>query len=180
MIKFESIGAISAAKNNPTITSVSTVKNYDFITYEDTLYLIMNIVNGDDSYREGITFAAGTYLRGIDVKSLEGLKLIVDDKHITGGVTGKTVGTTLVAHTDGTLKTGTATSGVYFKVTKVGLTLTEAAIEVKVCVADADTTVTVPTSISDLTDVDTTGASEGQVLKLNASGKWAPAADATE
>ena len=68
------------------------------------------------------------------MKSIEGLKLIVDGKHITGGVTGKTVGTVLVAHTDGTLKTGSA-EGVYFKVTKTGVKLTEAAVEVKVCVA---------------------------------------------
>ena len=91
MIKCLTIGGISAAKNDPTITSVSAVKNYDFITYEGTLYLIANIVNGDDSYREDIVFPAGEYLRGIDVKSLEGLKLVVDGKHITGGVTGKTV-----------------------------------------------------------------------------------------
>ena len=177
MIKFESIGAISAAKNNPTITSVSTVKNYDFITYEDTLYLIMNIVNGDDSYREGITFAAGTYLRGIDVKSLEGLKLVVDGKHITGGVTGKTVGTVLVANTDGTLKTGSA-EGVYFKVTKTGVKLTEAAVEVKVYVADSEGTPGA-TTLADLTDVDTTGATNGQVLKYDGTA-WKPAADATE
>lgn len=177
MIKFETIGAITAAKNNPTITSVNAVANYSFLTYEDTLYLIMNIVNGDDSYRDDVTFAAGEFLRGIDVKSIEGLKLIVDGKHITGGVTGKTVGTVLVAHTDGTLKTGSA-EGVYFKVTKTGIKLTEAAVEVKVCVADATGTPGA-TTLADLTDVDTTGATSGQVLKYDGTA-WKPAADATE
>lgn len=177
MIKFESVGAIQAAKNNPTITSAGTVANYSFLTYEGTLYLIMNVVNGDDSYREGITFPAGTLLRGIDVKSLEGLKLIVDGKHITGGVAGKTVDTVLVAHTDGTLKTGSA-EGVYFKVTKTGVKLTEAAVVVKVCVADATGTPGA-TTLADLTDVDTTGATNGQVLKYDGTA-WKPAADATE
>lgn len=177
MIKFGTIGAGFAAKNDPTIISTNAVKNYDFITYEDTLYLIMNIVNGDDSYKDDVTFAAGECLRGIDVKSIEGLKLIVDGKHITGGVTGKTVGTVLVAHTDGTLKTGSA-EGVYFKVTKTGVKLTEAAVEVKVCVADATGTPGA-TTLAGLTDVDTTGATSGQVLKYNGT-KWAPAADATE
>ena len=177
MIKCLTIGGISAAKNDPTITSVSAVKNYDFITYEGTLYLIANIVNGDDSYREDIVFPAGEYLRGIDVKSLEGLKLAVDGKHITGGVTGKTVGTVLVANTDGTLKTGSA-EGVYFKVTKTGIKLTEDAVEVKVYVADSEGTPGA-TTLADLTDVDTTGATNGQVLKYDGTA-WKPAADATE
>ena len=175
MIKFATLGAGIAAKNDPTITSNSAVANYTFLTYEGTTYLIMNIVNGDDSYVDDITFAAGEKLRGIDVKSLEGLKLIVDGKHITGGVAGKTVGTVLVAHTDGTLKTGSA-EGVYFKVTKTGVKLTEAAVEVKVYVADSEGTAP---ALGGLTDVDTTGATSGQVLKYDGT-KWAPAADATE
>ena len=177
MIKFSTIGAIQAAKNNPTITSANAVANYSFLTYEDTLYLIMNVVNGDDSYREGITFPAGELLRGIDVKSIEGLKLIVDGKHITGGVSGLTNGTVLVANTDGTLKTGSA-EGVYFKVTKTVVKLTEDAVEVKVYVADATGTPGA-TTLADLTDVDTTGAENGQVLKYDGTA-WKPAADATE
>lgn len=141
MIKCLTIGGISAAKNDPTITSVSAVKNYDFITYEGTLYLIANIVNGDDSYREDIVFPAGEHLRGIDVKSIEGLKLIVDGKHITYA-SGKTIAdvvkdTILTVGNDGKLAVAQAApeSGVYFKVTKAGVKLTEAAVEVKVFVA---------------------------------------------
>lgn len=141
MIKCLTIGGISAAKNDPTITSVSAVNNYDFITYEGTLYLIANIVNGDDSYREDIVFPAGEYLRGIDVKSLEGLKLVVDGKHITYA-SGKTIAdvvkdTILTVGNDGKLAVAQAApeSGVYFKVTKAGVKLTEAAVEVKVFVA---------------------------------------------
>ena len=143
MIKCLTIGGISAAKNDPTITSVSAVKNYDFITYEGTLYLIANIVNGDDSYREDIVFPAGEYLRGIDVKSLEGLKLVVDGKHVTYA-SGKTVADIeeediLTVGNDGKLAVAESApgSGVYFTVTKTGIRLTEAAVEVKVCVADA-------------------------------------------
>ena len=143
MIKFETIGAITAAKNNPTITSNSAVANYTFLTYEGSLYLVMNIVNGDDSYRDDVTFAAGEFLRGIDVKSIEGLKLIVDGKHVTYA-SGKTVAdieeeNILTVGNDGKLAVAQAApgSGVYFTVTKTGIRLTEAAFEVKVCVADA-------------------------------------------
>lgn len=143
MIKFESIGAELAAKNNPTITSQSAVKNYTFLTHEGTLYLIMNVVNGDDSYVDDITIPAGTYLRGIDVKSIEGLKLDVDGKHITY-TSNKTiadikVNDILTVGSDGKLAVVQAApgSGIYFKVTKTGIKLTEAAIEVKVFVADA-------------------------------------------
>ncbi len=141
MIKFESIGTGFTAKNNPTITSTSDVTNYTFLTHEGSLYLIMNIVNGDDSYVDDITIPAGEYLRGIDVKSLEGLKLIVDGKHITYA-SGKTIAdvvadTILTVGNDGKLAIANAApeSGVYFKVTKAGVNLTEAAVEVKVFVA---------------------------------------------
>ena len=141
MIKCESIGGKIAAKNNPTITANAAVENYTFLTYEGTLYLIANIVNGDDSYREGITFAAGEYLRGIDVKGLEGLKLVVDGKHITFAtnttIADIAVGNVLTVGNDGKLAVAQAApeSGVYFKVTKIGVKLTEAAVEVKVFVA---------------------------------------------
>lgn len=141
MIKFATLGAGIAAKNDPTITAESAVANYTFLTHEGTLYLIMNIVNGDDSYVDDITIPAGEYLRGIDVKSIEGLKLIVDGKHITYD-TGKTIADVevediLTVGNDGKLAVAQAApeSGAYFTVTKTGVRLTETAIEVKVCVA---------------------------------------------
>ena len=141
MIKFETIGAITAAKNNPTITSNSAVKNYTFLTYEGTLYLVMNVINGDDSYVDDITIPAGEFLRGIDVKSIEGLKLIVDGKHVTYA-SGKTVADIekddiLTVGNDGKLAVAESApnSGVYFTVTKTGVKLTEAAFVAKVCVA---------------------------------------------
>jgi hypothetical protein len=141
VIKFETIGAITAAKNNPTITSNSAVKNYTFLTYEGTLYLVMNVINGDDSYVDDVTIPAGEFLRGIDVKSIEGLKLIVDGKHVTYA-SGKTVADIeeddiLTVGNDGKLAVAESApnSGVYFTVTKTGVKLTEAAFVAKVCVA---------------------------------------------
>lgn len=141
MIKFATLGAGIAAKNDPTITSESAVANYTFLTHKGTLYLIMNIVNGDDSYVDDITIPAGEHLRGIDVKSIEGLKLIVDGKHITykdsKTIADIAVDNILTVGSDGKLAVAQAApeSGVYFKVTKAGVKLTEAAVEVKVCVA---------------------------------------------
>lgn len=136
MIKFETIGAITLSKNNPVIVSETEVANYTFLTYEGSPYLIMNDVNGDDAFVEDITFAAGEYLNGVDVKSLDGFKLIVDGKHITGGVGSLEKDTVLVIGEGGKLETGVAPeSGVYFKVTDKGIRLTEAAVKVKVFVA---------------------------------------------
>ena len=101
----------------------------------------MNVINGDDSYVDDITIPAGEFLRGIDVKSIEGLKLIVDGKHVTYA-TGKTIANIAVDNiltvgNDGNLAVAQAApeSGVYFKVTKIGVKLTEAAFVAKVCVA---------------------------------------------
>ena len=135
MIKFETIGAITLSKNNPVIVSETEVANYTFLTYEGSPYLIMNDVNGDDAFVQDITFAAGEKLNGVDVKSLDGLKLIVDGKHIAG-VGSLAKDTVLVVGEGGKLKTGSAPeSGVYFKVTDTGIRLTEAAVKVKVFVA---------------------------------------------
>ena len=146
MIKFETIGMYDTAKNNPVITSVSTVANYSFITVDDDLYLIDNIVTGDKAYVENATFAAGEKLRGFLVKSFEGQKLVVDEKHIKYGdgqtYASITPDTTLmtVDSTTGKLQIAVSapTSGIYFKV-KEKTTLTEKAIKVKVIVVDKDT-----------------------------------------
>ena len=60
--------------------------------------------------------------------------LVVDGKHITGGVEAATVGTVLVPAEDGTLTTGEA-AGVHLVVTDVNTRLTEKAIKAKVVVA---------------------------------------------
>ena len=136
MIRFETVGMIEVAKNNPVLTSGSDVTNYSFITVDGDLYLIANVITGDDAYVEGAVIPAGEPLNGFLVEAWKSQKLVVDGKHITGGVTAATKNATLVVDSDGKLKTGVAPeSGVYFKVTDTGVTLTEPAVKVKVCVA---------------------------------------------
>ena len=133
MIKVETLGMLDVAKINPVLKSDKDVANYSFITDEGDVYLVSNTIVGDDSYRENITIPAGEYLNGYLVKAWEGQKLVVDGKHVTGGVAALNKDDVLVVAEDGTLKVGEAT-GVHFVVTDK-VTLTEAAIKVKVVVA---------------------------------------------
>lgn len=133
MVKCETLGMLEVAKVNPVITSEDDVANYSFITYDDDLYLIANTLVGDDTYKEDVVISAGNYLNGFLVKAWEGQKLVIDGKHITGGISDISVGDALVAQDDGTLASGEA-SGVHLVVTDIGVTLTEAAIKAKVVV----------------------------------------------
>jgi len=179
MIKVETLGMIENAKNVATLTSQNVVSNYQFITDNGVLYLIDNVVTGDDAYKEGITFAAGTKLRGFEVKAWENQKLVVDEKHIAYD-TGETYASSITAGTtllgvdnDGKLEiiSSVPASGVYFKVTEK-VTLTEKAVKVRVMVA--------PVTLASLSDVDfTTAPTNGQVLGYNGT-KWAATADKTE
>lgn len=134
MIKLETIGMLDRVVVNPVIKSETDVKNYDFITYDDEVYLVSNTLTGDDAYKEDATLAAGEYLNGHLLKSLEGQKLVIDGKHVTGGIDNLDEGDVLVAADDGTLETGDA-AGVHLVVTDTDVTLTEAAIKAKVVVA---------------------------------------------
>lgn len=135
MIKVDNVGMIPNSKNDPTITSASDVSNYSFITDSGITYLVMQTGNGDYRYQEDLVITAGDPLNCFQVDEWSGQKLFVDGKHVTGGVGSLEVDAVLVVAEDGTLAAGTApTSGVYFKVTDIGLTLTEAAIKVRVCV----------------------------------------------
>jgi len=181
MIKVRTIGMSDRAVINPVLTSVSAVKNYSILTIGGRTYLIANTVTGDNAYIDDTTFAAGEYLKGHDLKAWTGEELVVDEKHIAYGVSQSyadlTNGTYLKAKADGSLEivTPAPTSGYYFKV--VGkTTLTEKAVIVTIEVGAGATPVT---TLGGLTDVDTTGATNGQVLKYDGT-KWAPAADATE
>ena len=133
MVRFETIGAYDKLVSNPTIKMETDVVNNSFITYDNDLYLVANTIAGDDSYMDDVVIKAGDFINGYLIKSVEGLKLIVDGKHITGGVSALSKGSILVAGEDGKLKTGSAT-GVHFVVTEK-VTLTEAAVKVKVAVA---------------------------------------------
>lgn len=133
MIKVETLGMLDVAKINPVLKSTKDVANHSFITNDGDVYLVSNTIVGDDSYKENIVIPAGEYLNGYLVKAWEGQKLVVDGKHITGGVATLEKGNVLVVAEDGTLKSGEAT-GVHFVVAEK-TTLTEAAVKVKIVVA---------------------------------------------
>lgn len=133
MVKVETIGMYDVAKINPTLVSDKAVKNYSFVTVDDILYLIDNTVVGDDSYKEDISIPAGDKLNGYAVKAWEGQKLVVDAKHIVGGISTLSKGDVLVANDEGKLEAGAA-AGVHFVVSEK-TTLTEPAIKVVVTVA---------------------------------------------
>lgn len=183
MIKVNTIGMIQNSKNNPTIKAVAATPNYSFITNDGDVYLVSNTIVGDDSYKKNVTIPAGDFLNCYLVKAWESQELVIDESHITYGVgesyASITAGTTLLTISEGKLviAQNAPASGVYFKVTEK-TSLTEKAVKAKVIVVDAAGEAGA-TTLAGLTDVDTTGATNGQVLKYDGS-KWAPAADATE
>ena len=143
MIKLETIGMLDRVVVNPVITSENDVANYTFITDNGETYLVANTITGDNAYVDDVTLAAGEYLNGHLIKSLEGQKLVIDEKHIAYASGAKyddiVPGTTLLkVATSGKLEvTSTApTTGVYFKVTDK-CNLTEKAVKAVVIVADA-------------------------------------------
>ena len=129
------------AKLNPVLTSANAVTNYTFLTDNGITYLICNTALGDDAYRDDITYAAGEYLNGFDLKAWEGQKLVIDEKHIAYGsgenYAGITAGTTLLTiNAAGKLAIAAEApqTGVYFKVTDK-TTLTGKAVKAMVMVA---------------------------------------------
>lgn len=134
MVKFETIGMIQASALNPILKLEKDVKNYSFITVDDVQYLVLNVINGDDSYREDVVIKAGECLNGYNLKYLVDQKLFIDGKHITGGIDSVTEGTILVPAEDGTLVEGEA-EGVHLVVTDINLRLTEKAVKAKIVIA---------------------------------------------
>ena len=141
MIKVETLGMLDIAKINPVLTSANDVVNNSFLTVGGITYVILNDINGDDAYKDGVTIKAGEYLNGYDLSAWAGQKLVIDEKHITyasgADYDDITAGTTLLKpKTDGTLEVASTapSSGVYFKVTDK-VTLTEKAVKAVVMVA---------------------------------------------
>lgn len=134
MVKFETIGMIQASALNPILKLEKDVKNYSFITVDDVQYLVLNVINGDDSYREDVVIKAGECLNGYNLKYLVDQKLFIDGKHITGGIDSVAEGTILVPAEDGTLVEGEA-EGVHLVVTDINLRLTEKAVKAKIVIA---------------------------------------------
>lgn len=132
MIKVETVGMYDVHKNNPRIVSDKDIKNFSFMTVDGILYLIDNVVVGDDSYRKDVVIPAGEFLRGYQVDAWVGQKLIIDNKHIAEDVKDLAIGDILVVSGEGVAK-GEA-SGIHFVVTDK-TTLTEAAVKARVAVA---------------------------------------------
>ena len=136
MIKCETLGMLDVAKINPILTSNKDVANYSFIVNDGITYVVMNEFAGDDAYIDDMTIKAGEYLNGYDISAWVNQKLVIDGKHITGGVAELVAGTStlIVDETTGNLKVGTPAAGAYgFKVTDK-TTLTEAAVKARVIV----------------------------------------------
>jgi len=181
MIKFETLGMYSVAKNEPTLTSLTDIQNYSFVTVDGILYLVSQEQSGDKQYAKDYTIKAGEFFKGYVVASLADKKLVIDGKHIAyddgKGYSDLAKDDILTLNGENKLAVALSApaSGVYFVISDVDVTLTEPAIKAYVKVADNTGTAT----LAGLTDVDTTGATNGQVLKYDGT-KWAPAADATE
>lgn len=128
---------IEICKNNPIIQSQTDVKNYSFIEDDGDLYLISNVISGDKAYVDDTVIPAGEYLNGFLVKAWEGQKLVIDGKHVTGGIAEVEKDAILTVAEDGSLEVAEEApeSGVYFKVTDTGIVLTEAAVKAKVVIA---------------------------------------------
>lgn len=137
MVKCEALGMIEVCKNNPIIQSQTDVKNYSFIEDGGDLYLISNVISGDKAYVDDTVIPAGEYLNGFLVKAWEGQKLVIDGKHVTGGIAEVEKDAILTVAEDGSLEVAEEApeSGVYFKVTDTGIVLTEAAVKAKVVIA---------------------------------------------
>lgn len=150
MIKIETVGMLDVAKINPVLKSTSDVTNYDFITFDNILYLICNTIVGDNSYRENVVIPAGEYLNGYQVDAFIGQKLVVDEKHIAyasgqsyddlkvadASASPAVAATILTVNANGKLAIASSApeSGIYFKVTDK-VNLTEKAVKVLVCAA---------------------------------------------
>lgn len=135
MIKCETLGMLDVAKNNPVLASEKDLPNYSFIVDDGDAYVVMNTVNGDDSYKEGVTIKATEPLNGFLLEAWKGQKLVIDAKHIDGEFATYSVADTVLVIDEATnkLKVGSA-AGVHF-IVKDKTTLTENAVIVKIAVA---------------------------------------------
>ena len=136
MIKVETVGMIENSHVEPTLTSNAAVKQYSFMTVGGVTYLIANTLNGDDAYVDDYTFAAGEYLNGWDLGKWVGQILLIDGKHISGGITTQTtVGSTV---TIDSAYLGTGGVGDYTLTVTGIINLTEKAVKVRIGVAESD------------------------------------------
>lgn len=140
MIKFETVGMNDVAKINPVLKSESDVHNYDFIENDGILYLIINNLTGDDAGKTEAVLKAGTYLRGYNVAAFADQKLVIDIAHIDlGEQDALAVEDIIKLNSNNELEYAAEapTSGIYFKVTDIGASLTGPAVKAVVVCAEA-------------------------------------------
>jgi len=158
MIKVGTIGMIADNKKNfPTVQAHADILNGYICTVAAgktvapvagisgtpqtaDLYIVMNTVNGDDSYTDA-TIAKDDYANAFLLKQWDGQTLVLDEGHITYGAgedySDITAGTTkLTVGTDGKLAINATTTdyGMYFLVTKK-VNFCGNGVEVKIVVA---------------------------------------------
>ena len=138
MIKVNTLGMFDVAKIDPTIKLEEDIKNNQFVTVDEDLFLVMNEPNGDDSYRDDVVLKAGECLNGFLLSAWVGQELVVDSKHITYKHSENyeetlTAGKFLKVGGDKNLETSETApeSGIYFKVVAKEM-LTEKAVRVKI------------------------------------------------
>lgn len=134
MVKFEQIGALKISKINPVMKLDKDVPNYSFQIQDGITYLILNTVNGDDSYAPDYTIKAGEFLNGYNLDGMAGHMLTVEKQHIKDEYEGIESGNILKVGEDGLLEVAESApgEGVYFVVLGKSL-LVEPAVDVRIC-----------------------------------------------
>lgn len=140
MIKLKTLGAYEVAKMNPVLTSDKDVVNNTLYADKDgTLYLIANVLGGDEDCQEGVVIPKGEYLNAFRLDALVGLELEVDAKHVTGGIGEFSYDGTdnlVFDDTNGGLKEDEAKTGIHFVAVKPCY-LTEKAVDVRICAPES-------------------------------------------
>lgn len=137
MIKIEHVGMFDRAVVNPMLTAQTATANYTIINDANgDAYLVINKFAGDNAYKGEMVVPAGEFLNGYLLKSLKGQNLVIEGKHIDGGIENAEVGDTLIVNEDGAFEIGEATGkSLYLAITDVDARLAEKAVKAKIVVA---------------------------------------------
>lgn len=136
MIKIEHVGMFDRAVVNPMLTAQTATANYTIINDANgDAYLVINRLAGDNAYKDEMVVPAGEFLNGYLLKSLKGQNLVIEGKHIDGGIENAEVGDTLIVNEDGAFEIGEATGkNLYLVITDVDARLAEKAVKAKIVV----------------------------------------------
>lgn len=137
MIKIEHVGMFDRAVVNPMLTAQTATANYTIINDANgDAYLVINRLAGDNAYKDEMVVPAGEFLNGYLLKSLKGQSLVIEGKHIDGGIENAEVGDILIVNEDGAFEIGETTGeSLYLVITDVDARLAEKAVKAKIVVA---------------------------------------------